>query len=221
LELDYVALWISDVAPSDPCTCRCLKRDNVADCGAARVEYLALGREHVGHDEGDMREAGSIDFGPDGIGKHAIGVDLQGGTVWTEAGETEMHALNCGTLHASAGFEIRPRVVSLGGHRNTAEDLLVERRKGTPVSRDEIGVAVSGVADHGWRLGTFRYEPPSANRCEQIGCRAVSGPGHGIGASVIGAVGPSEVPSQQIAGPPIGDRWYSSWTNLPVLESYT
>jgi len=127
LELDYVALWISDVAPSDPCTCSCLKRDDVADCGAARVEDLALGCEYVGHDEGDVREAGSIDFGPDGIGKDAVGVDLQGGTVWTETGETEMLALNRGTLYASAGLEIRPGVVALGRHRNTAEDLLVER----------------------------------------------------------------------------------------------
>ena len=152
MELDYVVLWISGVAPSDPCTCSCLKRDDVADCGAARVEYLALGCEYVGHDEGDVREAGSIDFGPDGIGKDAVRVDFQGGTVWTEAGEMEMDALDCGTFDASAGFEIRPRVVSLGGHRNTAEDPLVERRKGTPVSRDEIGVAVSGVEDHIWRI---------------------------------------------------------------------
>ena len=148
MELDYVALWISGVAPSDPCTCCCLKRDDVADCGAARVEYFALGYEYVGHNEGDVREAGSIDFGSDGIGKDAVGVDFQGGTVWTEAGETEMDALDCGAFDASAGFEIRPRVVSLGEHRNTAEDPLVERRKGTPVSRDEIGVAVSSVADH-------------------------------------------------------------------------
>ena len=148
MELDHVALWISDVAPSDPCTCSCLKRDDVADCGAARVDYFALGCEYVGHDEGDVREAGSIDFRPDGIGKDAVGVDLQGGTIRTEAGETEMHALNCGTFDTSAGFEIRTSVVSLRGHRNAAEDLLVERRKGTPVSRDEIGVAVSSVADH-------------------------------------------------------------------------
>jgi hypothetical protein len=50
-----------------------LKRDDVTDCGAARVEDLGLGCEYVGHDEGDVCEAGSINFGPDGIGKDAVG----------------------------------------------------------------------------------------------------------------------------------------------------
>jgi len=94
LELDYVVLWISGVAPSDPVHLQCLKRDDVADCGAARVEYLALGCEYVGHDEGDVREAGSIDFGPDGIGKDAVRVDFQGGNRLDRGGEMEMDALD-------------------------------------------------------------------------------------------------------------------------------
>jgi len=91
------------------------------------------------------------------------------------------------------------------------------RRKSRKPMRQAICLALTRPLRQ-LRVAQRRYEPPSVDSGEQIGCSAISGPGHGPRGSTTGAAGPSEVPCQQTAVPP-GNRLYSSWTNLPVAES--
>jgi hypothetical protein len=143
LQFNNISLGIAHVAKRQAARAGNVEGHDLAVIASAGGEDFGVLFLEVGNFESDVSEAGPCDFRVlRGFGGFKL-ENLEGGTVFAVAGQTQVTTASVGCAAGGEGLELGAVMVAFAADGDAIEEALIEVSEAFPIACDKVGVGVS------------------------------------------------------------------------------